>query len=338
MNIWILAVACLILPLGSRSTWAEIALSDAFGRDIVLTNPARRIAPAGPPAEVLIYTIAPDLLAGWAREQPEITQRWLTDDARKLPVLGHLTGWEGEPAYRRWIDAGVDLFVDYGSVGGRFEALADTTQHATGIPYAVFDGDLEEIPATFRALGKLTDRRDRAEKLARAAEKVLADARAHSLILGNRPSGAPTVLVPQSNDWHSAIGARSQHSEIYHFAGARNVATHANNITETEIAQWNPRTVILLDPAFRTDGATDPFRNIAASKLSRIFVAPAGPWSWLGGPPSVNRLLGLIWLSQVLSDAPDWQAAKSDSAQLFALMYGRALSDAEIAAVFAGSR
>jgi iron complex transport system substrate-binding protein len=42
-------------------------LTDAAGRTIVIPDKVERIFAAGPPASILIYTLAPDLLLGWTR-------------------------------------------------------------------------------------------------------------------------------------------------------------------------------------------------------------------------------------------------------------------------------
>ena len=57
--------------------------------------PARvqRIFPAGPPAAILIYTLAPDLLLGWPRaNRPEelgVSAAWCGGNR---PELGRITG------------------------------------------------------------------------------------------------------------------------------------------------------------------------------------------------------------------------------------------------------
>jgi iron complex transport system substrate-binding protein len=43
------------------------ALTDAAGRAIAVPDRVERVFAAGPPASILLYTVAPDLLLGWAR-------------------------------------------------------------------------------------------------------------------------------------------------------------------------------------------------------------------------------------------------------------------------------
>lgn len=312
----IVRILCAVLTLGvGAAAQAEIRVKDAFDREIVLTKPAAHIAPAGPPAEVLLYIVAPDLMAGWARKQPDATLAKLDTRARALPVLGHLTGWEGEPNYKVWTDAKVDLFVDYGSINGRFEALAETTQKATGIPYVVLDGALEKTPEALRLIGRLTGREDHAEILAKTAERLLARAAAQNT------AKKPAIYIARSADGRSTIAARSQHGQIYLAAGAANPAVREDQITDAELTAWKPDVMIALTDGFMETIKSAPWTNLPAVKNARVYTAPFGPWSWMSGPPSVNRLLGLAWLSAALAEKPDWAATDAETQALYELFY-----------------
>jgi iron complex transport system substrate-binding protein len=39
---------------------------------------------------------------------------------------------------------------------------------------------------------------------------------------------------------------------------------------------------------------------VPAIAAGKVYAAPGLPWGWLGTPPSVNRLIGLEWLSGLL--------------------------------------
>jgi iron complex transport system substrate-binding protein len=42
-------------------------VTDATGRALPVPEKVARVFPAGPPAAILLYTLAPDLLLGWPR-------------------------------------------------------------------------------------------------------------------------------------------------------------------------------------------------------------------------------------------------------------------------------
>lgn len=317
----------LVVMVYASTVQAEVRVTDDLGRQVVLQQPAQRIAPAGPPAEVLLYVVAPDLMAGWARKQSDETLARIDERAKNLPVLGHITGWEGEPDYSKWEAAKVDLFIDYGSVGGRFETLAVTVQAGTKKPYVVLDGRLEKMPAVFRLMGQLTGRMERAETLAKTAERILAKA-------ASAKEPWPTVYIARGSDGRSAITSRSQHGEIYNVAGAINVAAREERITDAELSAWMPDVIVALTPEVLPVLQTKPWADLPAVQNKRIYVAPTGPWSWVGGPPSVNRLLGLVWLSAALSQSPDWPAVQSEVETLYQQLYGFPLSTRDLDRMF----
>jgi len=65
-------------------------LTDATGRALAVPQKVMRVFPAGPPAAILLYTLAPDLLLGWPRaNRPEECAHMLPDVcARPRPDNG----------------------------------------------------------------------------------------------------------------------------------------------------------------------------------------------------------------------------------------------------------
>lgn len=42
------------------------------------------------------------------------------------------------------------------------------------------------------------------------------------------------------------------------------------------------------------------WKQMKAIRDGNYFEVPGAPYSWMGSPPSVNRYIGMIWLSQTL--------------------------------------
>ena len=62
------AGAAVLLPRVARAA----TVTDATGRELPIPGKVARVFPAGPPAAILLYTLAPDLLLGWPRaNRPE---------------------------------------------------------------------------------------------------------------------------------------------------------------------------------------------------------------------------------------------------------------------------
>ena len=142
--------AALVAP---RHGFAATA-ADATGRTITAPDRVTRVYPAGPPAAVLLYTLAPDLLIGWLEPLGAAEREFLLPEVAARPQVPRLTGRGGAVNLEAVNSLKPDLIVDAGTVNASFKALAETTQQQTGIPYALFDGRFEQIVPTYRALGE----------------------------------------------------------------------------------------------------------------------------------------------------------------------------------------
>src|SRR5215472_5153624 len=79
--------ATLAAPLPSFAS----SLTDATGRSLVVPDRVQRVYPAGPPAAVEIYTLAPDLLIGWLEPIPPEAREFLLPEIAARPEIPRLT-------------------------------------------------------------------------------------------------------------------------------------------------------------------------------------------------------------------------------------------------------
>src|SRR5690606_4944217 len=68
--------------------------------------------------------------------------------------------------------------------------------------------------------------------------------------------------------------------------------------TAEEIAAADPDVVIAVDAARLAADAA--WQRVPAVAAGRVHAPPSLPFNWGARPPSVNRLLGLVWLAYVL--------------------------------------
>ena len=164
-----LAAATLIPPRLARGA----TVTAASGRAVPVPEKTTRVFPAGPPAAILLYTLAPDLLLGWPRANRPEECAYMLPDVCARPEVGRITGRGNTANLEVVLALKPDLILDVGSTSETFVSLAARVQEQTGIPYALLDGRFDAIAATYRKLGELTGRRDDAEKLARYADDTL---------------------------------------------------------------------------------------------------------------------------------------------------------------------
>jgi len=303
--------ACIAAALALPAVGGEIV--DATGRTVKVDDPVSRIAAAGPPAEVLLYAFAPDALIGWVRDVPPRVAPFLTSEAKALPTVGAVTAQGDAPEISEILARKPQLIVDFGDVDARYGTLAEKMQAHTGIPYALLDGKLAKTPETLRVLGKLTGRGARAEELATYAEGLLTRARK----IAAEHAGNPTkVYIARSADGSISALAGSHPGDVYDLAGLKNIAEY-EDATPVQVAGWDPDLIVALDPKFRDATKSAAWSPLRAVRDGRILTPPRGPWGWTDSPPSVNRLLGVLWLTSKVYGQPTTGELRTETSRFY---------------------
>src|SRR5262249_54353979 len=120
------ALALLLATAGIAAAQAPTRpFVDSAGRTVQIPAQVTRVFAAGPPASVLVYTLAPDKLAGWIRaptaeERPFIPPRYAA-----LPVHGRLTGRGDSANVEAVLQLRPDIIVDVGTIDPTYASLAD---------------------------------------------------------------------------------------------------------------------------------------------------------------------------------------------------------------------
>jgi len=252
---------------------------------------------------VEIYTLAPDLLAGWLEPIPPEAREFLLPEIAARPEIPRLTGrGDAKINVEALKSVKPDLIVDIGDVNGSYKTLAERVQQESGIPYVLIDGHLDKMAASYRMLGLLLGRADDAGKLARIAEDTITTVKSR---VASIPSDArPRVYYARDHSGLVTAQAGSMVTEPIGFLGARNVAGEKRGgqtvTTIAQIAEWNPEIIIASNAEFMTLVRSDPaWGALAAVKSGRVYLAPRLPFGWVDYPPAVNRLIGLWWLGKI---------------------------------------
>jgi iron complex transport system substrate-binding protein len=290
--------AALALPRGARAA----TVTDSAGRAVAVPAKVERVFPAGPPAAIMLYTLAPELLIGWPRANSAAEREFLLPDIGARPEVGRITGRGNTANVEAVLAVKPDLILDIGYVSDTFVSLADRVQEQTRIPYALLDGHIETTAAAYRTLGALLGRPGDAEALAQDADATLKtiasriggipkDKRAR-VYYARGPRGLETGLGTSIN--MEAIDLMGQNVAGGTRGGLANVSIE-------QVLAWNPEVILTVDPQFADSVARDPtWASVAAVRSGRVELAPHLPFGWVDLPPSVNRLIGLWWLGKKL--------------------------------------
>jgi len=314
------------------------AVTDATGRALPVPEKVARVFPAGPPAAILLYTLAPDLLLGWPRANRPEECMYMLPDVCARPEVGRITGRGNTANLESVIALKPDLILDVGSTSGTFVSLAERVQQQTGIPYALLDGRFDAVTATYRKLGELTGRQGEAEKFARYADDTFKAVRGR--IASIAPSARPRVYYARGpRGLVTGLGGSINVETIEMLA--QNVAGASKgglaNVSIEQVLLWNPEVIITIDQDFAASVRSDPaWASMKAVRDSRVHLSPKLPFGWVDFPPSVNRLIGLRWLAKMLYPDKFPEDMRALTRDFYTMFYHRTPDDAQIDHVLAG--
>ncbi len=327
----------LLATLAAPRARAAGTIQDAAGRSIAVPDRVARVFPAGPPAAILLYTLAPDLLLGWPRANRAEECAFMLPDICARPEVGRLTGRGNSANLESVLALKPDLILDVGSTAPTFASLAARVQEQTGIPYALLDGRFDAMAATYRLLGKLAQRD--AEPLATYTEDTLAriQARVNRIPENERPR---VYYARGPRGLETGLGG-SINVETIEFLGARNVAGETRGglatVSLEQVLKWDPEVIVTIDRDFAASVRSDPlWKDVAAVRAGRVHLSPKMPFGWVDFPPSVNRLIGLWWLAQIIYPEHFKEDIRALTRDFYKLFYHVTPSDADLDRVLAG--
>ncbi|MBR0694645.1 iron ABC transporter substrate-binding protein [Bradyrhizobium lablabi] len=330
-----LLAASAMLLAAPRARAGEI--TDAAGRAITIPETVSRVFPAGPPAAILLYTLAPDLLLGWPRANRAEECAFLLPDVCRRPEVGRLTGRGNTANLESVLALKPDLILDVGSTAPTFASLAARVQEQTGIPYALLDGRFEAIASTYRLLGALTHRD--AEPLASFTERTLTTIQSRVNRIPDQER--PRVFYARGpRGLETGLGG-SINVETIEFLGARNVAAEQRGglatVSIEQVLVWDPQVIVTIDRDFAANVAKDPqWAQIQAVRTGRVHLSPKLPFGWVDFPPSVNRLIGLWWLAKIFYPDHFDEDIRALARDFYSRFYHVTPSDADIDGVLQG--
>lgn len=318
-----------------KGAWAQ-SVTDSAGRAVPVPKSVTRVFPAGPPAAITLYTIAPELLLGWPRANSADEREFLDPQVGARPEVGRMTGRGNTANLEVVLALKPDLILDIGSVNNTYISLAERVQEQTGIPYALLDGRFDGIASSYRTLGALIGRRDAAEAAARYAEDTVKTITSRL----PPPEKRPRVYYARGpRGLETGLGGSINVETIELLA--RNVAAGTRGglapVSIEDVLVWNPDVIITIDKDFAEAVYGLPaWRPIAAVRAKRVHLSPKLPFGWVDFPPSVNRVIGLWWLAEILYPELFSENLHALTREFYQRFYHVSLSDAQIERVLAG--
>ena len=161
--------AAILAPHAVRAA----TVTDGAGRAVPVPEKVERVFPAGPPAAIFLYTLAPELLLGWPRANRPEECEFMLPDVGARPEVGRITGRGNTANLEIVLALKPDLILDVGSTSPTYVSLAESVQQQTGIPYALLDGRFDGVPLDLPHARSVDGGASRRENLARYAEDTI---------------------------------------------------------------------------------------------------------------------------------------------------------------------
>jgi iron complex transport system substrate-binding protein len=335
-------LALLLMPFATTAAFGQDTLrsiTDSAGRRVEIPQGVSRVLAAGPPASILLYTLAPEKMIGWVRTPSPSEKAFLKESVRDLPEYGRLTGRGSTANLENILKFKPDLIIDIGNVGPTYVSLANNVQEQTKVPYVILDGTFNKTPEMYRLLGELLGVQDRADELARYADETLNGLQTR--IAAIPESERPRVYYGRGINGLETGLAGSINLDVLERVGAINVAAAAGTgglikVSMEQVLSWNPDVILVLDPAFYRSVATDPlWASMKAVQNKRIYLAPTLPYGWFDAPPGVNRLIGVRWLTSILYPKQFTESLQEITRQFYQLFYQVDLTDDQVSTLLA---
>lgn len=301
------------------------------------------IAPSGSVSQMILLTLVPERLVGLS-SMPDASQLlYFPDYIANLPVFGQFYGSKANINMEALIAAQPQIIIDLGDFKDGIADDMDAVQNQTGIPTIFIDASLENLPTAYRMLGSLLSVEERAEELASYIEETIAYAAQKSAQI--LPEDRKTVLYGTGASGLSCNARGSSQADVIELVGAINVVEPESNSHHYGGTELDLEQVYALDPEvilFSVDGPYDDLQNsewseLFAVKYGTFYEVPALPYSWMSMPPSVNRVIGIWWLGNLLyPDIFDYDMVEK-AQEFYKLFWNYDLSDEEAAELLSRS-
>ena len=341
----LLALAMLLSLVGCRTQTAQPvsetrSFTDSLGRTVDVPDTITKVAVTGTMAQMAVFALAPDALVGVADRWDERAAQYLDAKYYDLPVLGQLYGGKGELNLETLLASGAQIVIDVGEPKGGIAEDLDTLSEQTQLPFVHISATLDTIGSAYRMLGELLrmeaegesltsyceDIYDRTVKLAQSVDKV-------------------DLLYCLGENGQNVIANGSYHAEIIDLL-SNNLAVvdspsakgTGNEVDLEQILLWNPDYILFAPDSIYDTVADDPvWQQVTAIRNGHYYEVPFGPYNFMGFPPSVQRLAGMLWMAKLLyGDAAPYDL-QDELAEYYARFYHCTLSDAQYHALMANS-
>jgi iron complex transport system substrate-binding protein len=322
-------------------TWI---FTDSYGREVEIPTEITSIVPSGPLAQMMLATVASDELVGLSSAPSSDQMKYFPEEFTELPTLGQFYGRKTSLNLEALLSTDTQLIIDLGERKEGGEDDMDGIQNQTGIATIFIEATLDTYPEAYETLGKILGKEEKAAELAAYCQETIDLADAANAQLTDEMK--KTVLYGTSSTGLNCNAAGSIQAAVIDKIGAENVVV-ADEISGSDGGNpVNLEEVYNLDPDVIVLGAGGPYDTLADdsqwAKLTAVqngqyYEVPYQPYSWMSGPPSVNQVLGVRWLGNLVYPDLYQYDIREAAKEFYRLFWQYDLSDEEVEEMLAKS-
>ena len=326
---------------GDKAAQAEGTriITDSAGREVEIPSEITKIAPSGPLAQIVLYTVSPDKLAGLAADFSDEAKQYIDEKYWGLPKFGQFYGKNASLNMEALIAEAPDVIIDIGEAKKTVKEDMDALQEQLNIPVIFVEATLPTMADAYEMLGDITGEKEQAGKLADycRAEIGKADQNAAAIADADRKS----VYFGLGEDGLHTNAKGSIHADVIDRIGAVNAADveavssgGGSEVSFEQVLLWNPDLIIVDSQKLYDTLTADPmWQELDAVKNGKIFKIPTAPYSFMSSPPSVNRMIGIEWLGSLVYPEIYTSDIREEVKNFYQLFYHIDVTDEKLEAI-----
>lgn len=307
--------------------------TDSAGREVTLPKEIKKIAPSGPLAQIVLYTLCPDKLSGLASDFSEGAKQYIDEKYWSLPKFGQFYGKNANLNMEALIAESPDVIIDIGEAKKSVKEDMDALQEQLNMPVIFIEADLDTMSSAYEKLGELTGDTDQAKKLADDCNNILKKSETAREQLSEKKS----VYFAVGDDGLHTNAEGSIHARVIEQIGAENAAKvemvssgGGSEVSFEQLLLWQPDVIIADSEALYQTITTDKvWGELDAVKEGKVYQIPSVPYSFMSSPPSVNRMIGILWLGNLVYPEQYSADIKQEVKDFYELFYHVTLDDTQ---------
>ena len=318
-------------------------ITDSAGREVEIPSEITKIAPSGPLAQIVLYTVSPDKLAGLAADFSNEAKQYIDEKYWGLPKFGQFYGKNASLNMEALIAEAPDVIIDIGEAKKTVKEDMDALQEQLNIPVIFVEATLPTMADAYEMLGDITGEKEQAGKLADycRAEIGKADQNAAAIADADRKS----VYFGLGEDGLHTNAKGSIHADVIDRIGAVNAADveavssgGGSEVSFEQVLLWNPDLIIVDSQKLYDTLTADPmWQELDAVKNGKIFKIPTAPYSFMSSPPSVNRMIGIEWLGSLVYPEIYTSDIREEVKNFYQLFYHIDVTDEKLEVILKGA-